>query len=81
MRILVITAALLIGLVGLLMSICGGGGFVVFAINVLRSVRGSGAASQLASATGVLLMSATCAVMGVGLCRLALKWLRGRPDD
>ncbi len=81
MRVFVIIGALLVGMVGLLMSTCGGSYIIMFAISLWQGFRRPGGLSQAGGALAWLVLAGMFLAAGVGLCRLAAGWLRGRPGD
>jgi hypothetical protein len=76
-RILVIIGALLVGMIGLLMSACGGGYVIMFALSGLRGIRGPGGMSQAGGAIAWLVLSGMFLAVGLWLCRVAVRWMRG----
>ena len=81
MRALVVIGALLTGILGLFMSLCGGGCFILLASTATTGIRGTGIMSQFVNALPILLLAASSAAVGVWLCSLALKWLWGKRQD
>lgn len=81
MRILVIIASFLLGLVGLLMSVCGGGLFYSQALRAGFSLFHPTGANHGAGSFNVLLISAFVAGIGVLLCWAAVQLYRQSERD
>ena len=84
MRYILIIGAFLAGLVGLFMSVCGGGFFVMLVYNALRNIARPGRQDQLFGALTVLVIPGALAVGGAALVWGCFKFIRrsfDRTDD
>jgi hypothetical protein len=81
MRIILIIGALLLGLVGLFMSVCGGGFFIRMAYDSVSSLVLSGRWQDWPAALILLAIPAACATVGGLLCWISAKYLRNRMRD
>jgi hypothetical protein len=78
MRVLMIIGALLVGIAGLFMSVCGGGFFIAFIVNIVTSAFRRGAASADISMVPVIMLAGGCCAAGVflvwGCSKSIKKW-------
>lgn len=79
MRLVTVIAALLLGMVGLLMSLCGGGFLLTLAYSAFTNSVGSGHPGQLLNGLTLLVLPAAFLAGGVLLCRWAWRFLRHPP--
>jgi hypothetical protein len=80
MRVLMIIGALLVGMVGLFMSVCGGGFFIVSLVNLVTSSFRQGAAAANIGMVPMIVLAGGCCAVGVLLvwsCAKSIKkwWL------
>ena len=80
MRQIIIVVVFLAGLLGLLMSLCGGGFFVVMAYGALSNIFRSGQQGQMIGDLVLLAIPATFAVFGAVLFWVCFKFIRRRDD-
>jgi hypothetical protein len=78
MRIILIIGALLLGLVGLFMSLCGGGFFIRMGYDSVASLIRSGRWQDWPAALILLVIPAACATGGGILCWISARYLRNR---
>jgi hypothetical protein len=76
MRILLILGALLLGLLGLFMSLCGGGFFIRVAYEAVADTFRSGPSQDWPGGMVLLAVPAVCAVVGATLCWSCAKFIR-----
>ena len=76
MRKITIILAFLAGLVGLLMSLCGGGFFLMMAYGSVRNIFQSGLQDQGFGALSLLVIPAAFAVCGAALFWACFKFIR-----
>ena len=85
MRFIVIIGALLLGLLGLLMSVCGGGFFIRMAYDLVANLVRSGRWQDLPGGLVLLVLPAACAAFGAPLlwvgARYLLKQMHGDDRD
>jgi hypothetical protein len=79
-RKVIIIGAFLAGLLGLFMSLCGGGFFVMMAYDSVRNVIRSGHQDQMFGALVLLAIPAAFAVGGAALFWVCFKFIRRRVD-
>jgi membrane protein implicated in regulation of membrane protease activity len=80
MRKITIIGALLAGLIGLFMSLCGGGFFLVMAYNSVTNIIRSGQQDQMFGVLVLLVIPAGFAVCGAALFWACFKFIRRRDD-
>ena len=80
MRQITIIGAFLAGLLGLFMSLCGGGFFVVMAYDSVRNIVRSGQHNQMFGALVLLIIPAAFAVCGAALVWTCFRFIRRRDD-
>ena len=80
MRKITIIGALLAGLLGLFMSLCGGGFFVMMAYDSVRNIIRSGQQDQMFGALVLLVIPAAFAVGGAALFWVCFQFIRRRVD-
>jgi hypothetical protein len=76
MRKITIVGAIFAGLVGLFMSVCGGGFFVMLAYNFVINIIRSGQQNQMFGALVLLVIPAAFAVGGAALFWACFKFIR-----
>jgi hypothetical protein len=76
MRIVAIVGGLLVGLLGLFMSVCGGGFLVSFGYDTLRYLFGTHRDPSAINGLFLLLLPAGSLVLGIVVCRSAYRILR-----
>jgi hypothetical protein len=81
MRVILIVGALLLGLVGLFMSICGGGFFIRMAYDSVANLVRSGRWQEWPLALVLLVIPAACATFGALLCWNSARYLRRQMHD
>ncbi len=80
MRKITIIGVFLAGLLGLFMSLCGGGFFVTMAYDSVRNIIRSGQQDQMFGALVLLVIPAAFAVCGAALFWACFKFIRRRND-
>ena len=80
MRKIIIIGAFVAGLLGLFMSLCGGGFFVMMAYDSVRNIIRSGHQDQMFGDLVLLAIPATFAVFGAVLFWVCFKFIRRRDD-
>jgi len=80
MRKIIIIGAFLAGLLGLFMSLCGGGFFVMMAYDSVRNIIRSGQQDQMFGALALLVIPGAFAVCGAALFWVCFKFIRRRDD-
>ena len=78
MRKITIVGTFLAGLLGLFMSLCGGGFFVVMAYDSVRNIMRSGQPNQMFGALVLLIIPAAFAVCGAALLWACFRFIRRR---
>jgi hypothetical protein len=81
MRIMLIIGALLLGLVGLFMSVCGGGFLIRMGYDASATIGRSGHWQDWLGALMLLSIPAVCAAIGASLCWFCVKSLRKITHD
>jgi cell division protein FtsX len=81
MRVLAILGGLLVGLVGLFMSVCGGGLLVSLGYRVLRGLFDAQPRTNAFSGLFLLLVPAGSLALGIFVCRTAYQILRRNLED
>jgi hypothetical protein len=81
MRIVAIVGALIAGLLGLFMSVCGGGLLVSLGYDTLRNVFGMHRDPSAFNGLFLLLVPAGSLALGIVLCRLAYQSVRRNLND
>jgi hypothetical protein len=78
MRVLMILGALLVGIAGLFMSVCGGGFFLVFMLNAVTAFFRRGAGAAAIDNVPMLVLAGGCCAVGVllvwGCAKSIRKW-------
>jgi len=80
-RALAVIGALVLGLLGLLMSVCGGGMTIGLVFSTIQSLPRTGHRGELGGALSMLTFAVTCLVLGIALCWQAVKLIRKRPRE
>jgi hypothetical protein len=81
MRIILILGALLLGLIGLFMSVCGGGFFIRMAYEAGANIMRSGHWQEWMGIMILLSIPAVCAAIGASLCWFCVQYLRRITHD
>jgi hypothetical protein len=81
MRIVAIVCGLVVGLVGLLMSVCGGGFRVSMGYDTLRGLFGAHPDPSAINGLFMLLVPAGSLALGIVVCRAAYQILRDQRQD
>lgn len=80
MRIVAIVGALIVGLLGLFMSVCGGGFLVTLGFDTLSYLFDAHRKSDALGELPLLFISAVSLAIGVVVCRFAFRVLRKHLD-
>jgi hypothetical protein len=78
MRVILIIGALLLGLIGLFMSVCGGGFFIRMGYDAIANIIRSGHWQEWPGALVLLTIPAACATGGGVLCWNCARYLRNQ---
>lgn len=81
MRIIAIVGGLVVGLLGLFMSVCGGGFLASMGYGILRNLFAAGRNSNAIYGLFVLLLPAGFLALGIVVCRYAYQILRKNLKD
>lgn len=81
MRQIIIIGAFLAGLIGLLMSLCGGGFFIAMGYQVIRNINHSGQQDQMNAGLVLLAIPAIFIVCGGAMFWACFRFIRRRKDD
>jgi hypothetical protein len=82
-RLIAIVATLLAGLIGLFMSVCGGGFFITMSYSAIRTLFSSGPRADI-SIVILLVFAAACAAGGIMIIRIcwnSIRRIMGQPKD